>query len=218
MGSIHDKSSARRRRFGPAIPRLSSPWRSAGALVMPLAVLLLPAFPCRSAPGDRPDAVFPEPDREYQVKAVFLLHLVRFVHWPRESFSGPEAPLVIGILGSDPFGANLDDVVRGEKVGGHPIVVARYASPAAVEDDCRLLFVGGAESSRIEDELRALHGRRILTVGESAEFMRQGGMVGLVPREGKVRLMVNREAMRAAHLEVSSKLLRLAELVPPGNG
>jgi hypothetical protein len=185
---------------------------------MPLAVLLLPALPCRSAPGDGPVAVSPEPDKEYQVKAVFLLHFVRFVHWPRESFSDPEAPLVIGILGSDPFGAYLDDVVRGEKVGGRPIVVARYASTAAVEDECRLLFVGGAESARIEDELPDLHGRRILTVGETEEFMRQGGMAGLVLREGKVRLRVNREAMQAAHLEVSSKLLRLAELVPPGNG
>jgi hypothetical protein len=70
---------------------------------------------------------------EYQVKAVFLFNFTQFVSWPRESFADPQAPFVIGILGRDPFGRALDDAVRGEQVGGRPLVIERYRTRADVK-------------------------------------------------------------------------------------
>jgi hypothetical protein len=66
------------------------------------------------------------PAREYQVKAVFLFNFAQFVHWPPQAFPEAQAPLVIGVLGDDPFGSSLDDAVRGELVNNHPLVIQRY--------------------------------------------------------------------------------------------
>ena len=62
---------------------------------------------------------------EYQVKAVFLYNFSRFVEWPETAFADPKSPFVVGVFGFDPFGADLDEAVRGESVRGHPLVVRR---------------------------------------------------------------------------------------------
>jgi hypothetical protein len=61
------------------------------------------------------------PDQEYQLKAVFLFNFAQFVEWPASAFPSPETPLVIGVLGEDPFGPYLDETVRGEKVNDRPL-------------------------------------------------------------------------------------------------
>lgn len=178
----------------------------------PVAVLLMVLFagtltlPAETVPG-----------KEYQVKAVFLYNFAQFVEWPESVFTEDKSPLVVGVLGSDPFNAYLDEVVRGERVGSHPIQVVRYHR---IEDikNCHVLFVSASESSRLAPILAGLRKRKILTVGESDLFSRLGGMVSFVTRQGKIRLKINLEAVQAADLTVSSKLLRLAEIVTPRKG
>src|SRR6185369_4831166 len=102
------------------------------------------------------------PAMEYQVKAVFLYNFTQFVDWPADAFDKPDAPLVIGILGEDPFEKFLDDVVRGEKAGGHPIVIKRFRDIDSARD-CHLLFVGGAEPRRLDTVMSVLKDRMTLT-------------------------------------------------------
>src|SRR5262245_53334289 len=64
--------------------------------------------------------------REYQVKAVFLFNFAQFVEWPSPAFPEERTPLVIGVLGDDPFGPYLDEVVRGEKINARPLVIQRF--------------------------------------------------------------------------------------------
>lgn len=45
--------------------------------------------------------------QEYQIKAVFLFNFTQFVDWPPTAFVDPRTPLVIGVLGEDPFGLSL---------------------------------------------------------------------------------------------------------------
>ena len=67
---------------------------------------------------------------EYQVKAVFLYNFSRFVEWPASAFAGPDAPFVVGVFGHDPFGADLDEIVRGETAAGRPLIVRRVRTAA----------------------------------------------------------------------------------------
>ena len=82
---------------------------------------------------------------EYQIKAVFLFSFVQFVDWPAESYSSPQDPLVIGVLGDDPFGLYLDDAVRDETVGTHPLTVRRYRRVAEI-GPCHILFISQSEA------------------------------------------------------------------------
>lgn len=153
-----------------------------------------------------------DPSREYQVKAVFLFNFTQFVEWPDTVFHEPQAPLVIGILGEDPFGTYLDETVLGEEINNHPLVIQRYRSIEEIKM-CHILFISQTETDHLEDIFTSLEGRSILTVGEVADFTKQGGMIQFVTERKKIQLQINVEATRKVDLTISSKLLRLAEIV-----
>jgi hypothetical protein len=155
------------------------------------------------------------PTPEYQLKAVFLFNFAEFVEWPTNAFPAADSPLIIGVLGDDPFGAHLDTTVRGEKVNGRPLAVQRFRR---VEDiaACHILFISRSESTRLEQILAGLKGRSILTVGDLDNFASRGGMIRFVTDKNKIRLRINLEAAKSANLTISSKLLRPAEIVESG--
>jgi hypothetical protein len=152
------------------------------------------------------------PTPEYQVKAAFLYQFTQFVEWPASAFPSGQAPLVIGVLGDDPFGAYLDEIVSGEVANGHPIVVQRYRQAEEVAP-CHILFVSRSEEHRLEEIFSHVGGRPLLTVGDADDFARAGGMIQFVTDEGRIRLRVNADAARLANLTISSRLLSLAEIV-----
>ena len=159
-----------------------------------------------------PFPIFAATSREYQVKAVFLFNFTPFVIWPAELCADAQAPIVIGILGDDPYGSYLDETVRDEKVGGRPLVVARYRNVDEVSA-CQVLFIGIAEPRRMEDVIARLKGRRILTVSDADTASRAGGVIRFVTQNNHVRLQVDVPAAKAAGLTISSKLLRAADVI-----
>jgi len=158
----------------------------------------------------------PAVSKEFQIKAVFLYNFAQFVEWPAEAFDGPGSPLVIGVLGLDPFGDFLDELVKGEVVNGRPIVVRRYRWIGEV-DACHVLFISGSEGAHLEQIEKTIAGRSILTVCDWEGLMRHGGMIRLFMSGRHVRLQINLAAARAAGLTISSKLLRSAEQVIAGH-
>jgi hypothetical protein len=154
---------------------------------------------------------------EYGIKAVFLFNFARFVAWPPVAFADSQAPLVIGVLGDDPFGGALDEAASAETVNGHPLVVRRFR---LVNDigACHILFICRSEARRLDEILAALKDRSVLTVGDGDDFAQRGGMIRFATENNRVRLRINVEATQAAHLTLSSKLLRPADIVGPGKG
>ena len=148
-----------------------------------------------------------------EVEAVFLFNFAQFVDWPAEAFPDPQAPLVIGILGKDPFGSFLDETVRGETVRGRTFRIDRYRRVEEVKD-CHILFIGRSETKRLDGILGALKGRPILTVSSGDDFDRAGGIIRFILDKSKIRLSVDLEAAQAARLTFSSKLLRSAAIAP----
>jgi hypothetical protein len=159
----------------------------------------------------RPAAATPAPLKEYQVKAVFLFNFTQFTVWPAGTFGENDSTLVIGILGSDPFGPILDEVVGGERFQDRPIAIKRFARAEEIPD-CRILFIGGVDADEAEKAFALCRKHRILSVGESERFAGKGGMIQFLTRSGKIRLRIDMEPVRAAGLNLSSKLLRLAEV------
>jgi hypothetical protein len=152
------------------------------------------------------------PSREYQVKAVFLFNFTQFVDWPPAAFAEDTTPLVIGVLGDDPFGRYLDDIIRGEQVNNRRLTVQRYRRPEDLKA-CQVLFVSRSEDRNLDQELAALKGMDVLTVSDADGFAARGGMIQLITENGKIRLKINVGAAKASSLIISSKLLRSAEIV-----
>jgi hypothetical protein len=153
--------------------------------------------------------------REYEIKAVFLFNFAQFVDWPPEASANSPSPLIIGVLGDDPFDGYLDDTVRGEKLNNRPFVVQRYRRVEDI-DGCQVLFIGHTNPSQLMHIMAALKGRSILTVGDTEGFAEDGGIIRFVTENNRIRFRINVDAAESAHLVISSKLLRLAEVATPG--
>src|SRR5258705_7701994 len=154
---------------------------------------------------------------EYQIKAAFLFNFAQFVEWPRAAFRESDSPLVIGVLGDDPFGKLLDETVRGERIGSRAIEIRRYRRAEEIQD-CHVLFISRSEASRIRGGLGSFKGRALLTVSDVDDFPRLGGIIGMGSDRKRIRLFVNIQAATAANLTISSKLLRAATIVPSSGG
>jgi YfiR/HmsC-like len=149
------------------------------------------------------------PIPEYQAKAVFLFNSAQFVSWPSSQAS--DTPLVIGVLGDDPFGSYLDETVRGEKVNNRSLIIQRFRQGAEPRN-CHILFISQSERDRAAQIVSNLKGRSVLTVSDIEGFAELGGMIELFTEKSKIRMRINLEAVRAANLKVSSKLLRVSEV------
>ncbi len=170
-----------------------------------------------AGPGVAAETPAAAPSPEYQVKAVFLFNFAQFVDWPAKAFADAKAPFVIGVLGDDPFGAYLDELVRNEKVGSRPLVVRRFARAEDITA-CHILFVSRNPASPVDKLAADLQERSVLTVGDTENFSRQGGIVRFVTEEGKIHLRINVEAAKESGLTISSKLLRWATIVTNEKG
>ena len=146
---------------------------------------------------------------EYQIKAAFLFNFAKFVEWPPEAFADANSPLVIGVLGENPFGDDLERTIRGKTINNRPLVIKEFRSPAEATN-CHILFISTSEKQRLPEILKSLHGTSVLTVGETDRFTETGGMINFVTEGNKIRFQINVEAAKSAGLKVSSKLLSLA--------
>jgi hypothetical protein len=147
---------------------------------------------------------------EYQVKAAFLFNFAKFVEWPADAFKGPEDPIAICVLGQDPFGTALQDVVRSKTVANRAFVV-REVSGAQQASKCQIVFVTASERKRFRSLLEELKGHSILTVGEAEDFTASGGIINFKLKDARVRIEIDAGAAERAKLRISSKLLSLAE-------
>jgi hypothetical protein len=152
------------------------------------------------------------PPTEYQVKAAYLFNFGRFVEWPAAAYGSPAAPFVIGIIGEDPFGALIDEVVRGESLNGHPLAVKRFGKLEEVTA-CNILFIARSEAPRLEQLLQSMRGRPVLTVTDFDGAEGRAAIIVLINENNRIRMRINVPEARANDLVISSKLLRPAELV-----
>ena len=152
------------------------------------------------------------PASEYQVKAAYLFNFGQFVDWPATAFGSPSAPFNICILGEDPFGSILDEVVKGEKLVGRPVMVRRF-SRSEEAAGCNIVFLGRSEVGHLADSLHALRGQHVLTVTDAAGDETRDAAIVLITQNNHIRLRINLAEARANDLVISSKLLRPAEVV-----
>jgi hypothetical protein len=145
---------------------------------------------------------------EYHVKAAFLYNFAKFIDWPDGTFSDPNTPIIIGVLGEDPFGVDLEKTVEGKRVKGRSFLIKRFHQLGKLEY-CHILFISLSEKSNMSQILKKFNKSSILTVSETERFILDGIIINFIIHESKVRFKININAAENAGLKISSKLLRL---------
>jgi hypothetical protein len=152
-----------------------------------------------------------EGSRAASIKAAFIFNFVQFTEWPEDAFADKEAPLVIGVLGSNPFGDVLETTVTNEVVRGRRLVVEHYNGVAEIKT-CHILYIGQSEGNRLGKITEALKGKPVLTVSDIENSAARRIIIELMTSQNRIRFRINLEAARAANLSMSSKLLRAGEI------
>ncbi|BDC50532.1 hypothetical protein F183_A28480 [Bryobacterales bacterium F-183] len=147
---------------------------------------------------------------EYQVKGAFLLNFAKFVAWPANAFKTPDDPIVICILGQNPFGPALERAAQSAIAGKRSIQIHTIQTFQQA-GSCQIVFASSAERKRVRGLFDALHGEAVLSVGESEGFLAAGGMIAFKLEGEKVRIEINQQAAERAGLRISAKLLSLAQ-------
>src|SRR6266571_3764625 len=142
---------------------------------------------------------------KYETKAGYLLNFAEFIEWPAGAFSTAKSPIILGVVGKDPFGAELDKL-QGKTVNGRTLEIKRFKgalefrgeeTPGRRQDDlpakqakklaemksCHILFITSSEKNFLPQTLKPFRGARVLTVGETDSFAREGGIITFVDGE-----------------------------------
>jgi hypothetical protein len=171
-----------------------------------MCVTLALAVASHAQSGDSSDS------SEYLIKAGFTYNFAKLMEWPSTAFPQPDSPIVIGILGTDPFGGTLDQVLKGKQVNGRDFEV-RHLKWGTDLKGCNILFVSTSETIHLDEIFHSVKGLPILTIGETPGFAQRGGIINFIVEDNKVRFEVNVDAAKQADINISSRLLSLAKIV-----
>lgn len=149
--------------------------------------------------------------KEYKLKAAFIYNFAKFVEWPASSFPNAGSPIVIGVLGGNPFGEELSNTVKGRRIHGRAIEI-RNVRTAAEAGGAQILFVSAGGEKNFS-ALSNAPGAGVLSVGESAMFTRQGGIINFLLEGNRLRFEINMAAANRSGLKVSAQLQKLASAI-----
>ena len=170
-----------------------------------------------------------EQSREYQLKAAFLYNFIKFADWPAERIPDNNEPIILGIIGKDPFGKAFEPI-KDKLVKSKKVVVKRFKPLQQLKDaagddkaqmqkhidglkKCHVLFVCSSEKKSLKEIITLIKNHPVLTVGETQGFLEAGGITNFLMEENKVRFEVSVVAAKQAKLKIRSQLLRLAKRV-----
>ena len=150
------------------------------------------------SPGEEPQNPL-----EYAIKANHLYYFISSIHWPNPP-KGKE--FVLGIVGDDPFGADLTNRMKDAQIDGRPVRIAKFKTTGEI--DCQMLFVSAKGAPPLADVIKSCSGKPIVTVGESKDFLTAGGMIQFELDDGHVKYHIEEEALHRAGLEFEPSLKR----------
>ncbi len=163
-----------------------------------------------------PSAAFTDPGKgpqmEYAIKASFIYNFTRFIQWPQNSFFSANDEFVIGIVGDNPFGKNLDLLAAKKKIQGRKVIVKYFPTPDKIRKS-HLLFITSIKKNKTKEIVNTFKTKKVLLISDTPGFAELGVAINFHIRKQKVRFEINRKALEKAGLKASSQLLNLGKIV-----
>lgn len=150
-------------------------------------------------------------DNEYSLKASFILNFAKYVDWPESKDIQRDQKFIIGILGQDPFGPEIE-TLRNKKIRDTKIEIMHFNRTGEISR-CNILFISSSEISNLKIILNDLRGKEILTVGDTEGYAGEGVMINLYRSDNRLSFEINKKAAEDAGLKISSHLLKLGKIV-----
>ncbi len=152
--------------------------------------------------------------KEYRVKAALVLNFIKYANFPKSAFTSNKAPIVVLVVGKDPFGPLLERAFAKKTLHGRPIVIKRTTKvPRTL--DAHVVFAGGLKDKDRATLIKISRKKTCLLIGEHPGFAEAGGFINLYLKKGKVKFEVNTERQKDTKIKLKAELLKLARIVKP---
>ena len=148
---------------------------------------------------------------EVRLKGAFLFNFARFTDWPSDVFHA-DSPVSACVIGDRAVGEAFSETVKGKLLAGRPIAVT-FVAPATPLSSCHLLYVSGVADTRVAEIVSTVRDVPVLTVSDAEAFTKRGGIIQIFVESGKMKFRINARSAKRARLQLSSRLLALAEVV-----
>lgn len=192
--------------YSPAAQKMTRNW---GRLASQLSGITLACFLACQVQAETPSML--------EVRALYLYNFAVFVHWPDDAFELPDSPIHYCVLGNRSLRRMLSKVIDGESVQGRALQL-KTASETTDWSQCHLLYLDHSLGERVQQVLSEVQNHPVLTVGDTRAFPKNGGMIGLARKGRRVHPVINTNTAAESGIRMSSKLLRLATLIPNNSG
>lgn len=157
-------------------------------------------------------------DREQEIKAAYLFSFTKYATWPEGTFPNGVDPIVICVLGDNPFDKiDFAERLRNRTADGRPVQVKFAAQIEDIPATVHVIFIADSNRKRLDNVFKALKGRSVLTVSDISRFTAEGGMIGFVRRDDAIRFEVNTDVVDLTGIKLSSNLLKLAQIRKGGS-
>lgn len=153
------------------------------------------------------------------LKALYTYKFGKFTQWPDKKLNPNTEGFEYCIIGGPPFSQATMDLIIGKTIQGIPLKMKVFGSgliPEQVMSTCHILFISQSEKHRLSILFKRLKNLPVLTVSDISDFSYQGGMVTLTEKQGQLRFQINPIALQQANIFISSKIMKLAEIVNNG--
>jgi hypothetical protein len=157
-----------------------------------------------------PTAAQADTASEYAVKAAIVFKIARFVSWPASTSADRAEPISICLPEADPIGPAID-ALSDEVIHGRQVEVRRLNDMRTLTKDCEILYLSRPTAEQQTAVLSRVSDAPVLTIGDTRNFTRSGGIISLEIQESRVRFLINVDASHRAGLNISAQLLQLAE-------
>ena len=189
--------------------------------------LVVSAVPCTLAAetdtrvaGTNTQAVGTRAQRIDNIKAAFVLNIVRFTTWPDKAFKQHNDRLLLCYYRSRPFAGGLDTIL-GKSVAGRKLDVVRIDN-VTNSHSCQILVFSQTEVEHFSEKLLPDPGLPLLTIADRTlagadPSLSRGVMVSLVRKGSRIGFEIDLQRTRKAGLKMSSELLKHAQIVGGGS-
>ncbi|MFQ5483104.1 MAG: YfiR family protein [Nitrospinaceae bacterium] len=148
---------------------------------------------------------------QHRVQTAFIYKFFKFIEWPDAKGAAATGPIRIGVLGPGPMAEALEEI-DGKTFRGRKIAVEPLSSLEAA-GEFQVVFIHSSHSQEWEAVRDLLKSHPVLTVGDWKGFGERGGILNFYLVSNKVRFQINYEEAKKAGLTISSKVLKLAQIV-----
>jgi hypothetical protein len=148
------------------------------------------------------------PSLEYQIKSSLIYNFLKFIEWPNGVSSDQ---FIICYFPDDQQYSKSLLALQDKLVQGRHLIVEPLDGENMVR--CDIVIESQSSATAMQTLLQRDIGKAVLTIGESDNFLRLGGIIRFVLVDGTVQFEINQARAEQQGLVISSKLLRLAQFV-----